>query len=1080
MAEFTHSSFGRDGGSFEEPLLSQDLSQVTPLTRERRYESSVAEISDHTIVDSSPAHDTVADDHVHTDEYSPAANKCPKVARTRSGKELWAKARVLLRTASTNRWEAWTPSWCPKTRWSAWLIHGLYRCWCALSNIVILDWVYNHVWSRSFAFICVLRIMFSTIMIVISELLPLDYAGDCFSARAVNMCTLSGDKVTIRNDETMEISLKYLGAEDDLKVTDNFTFWLVVLFSTLLLNSRFLANGRKIACWRCCPRRLQGQRFFCSPGSIWQVILIAFVSFNLCRMIAEKSRDLKFCGSLPTSEVNWTQYQPRSGELFVKDPNGATLQAKQIADYCNTDVPTLDESYVTYGDTFAISRLVSPSNVSAGTKEAVWSDTIKNVWAGWMSLATFGFHMTDINHTMQFCDGLFKGENHTDAGLLHCLEFLNASESGNRIKCVRSPDIVLYVESLRQSQVNPGLSSLRQHLRRLVFRSLSESGCTAIIAGSNFALGSMDPRMSSHSIATAVISLLTQGLHCPSDGTEENSGLFQLNTGFNESTCTYPPLPIFHSLREGSRRLATADGVTTPYLQRPFVACAIREVRKCGEHRIMEPLSAWLSVTNLISAMVIWCGLLWAFWLKLVSLQRWDRLSTLLTIALLLLVLGTGDLKILGPLLFVPFVTAFLLELSWWKFRERLEICCTNDDAKTEFDDTSEGTDWSEVIRIIFSSRVFLGFALAGLTQISLTYGLVTVLWPLLDRYKYLCRDDPYCINFGILGPKVFTWVQCFIVFAAIWRNSGSYWQFRKQVMKLEYDVFFGEKPHTGHWDGPDLQDVKEMGSTSVLLAMQFPTLVVWHFLVGSFLLVLILSAGIVPFLVAACGWNPGTWRATQAVMIVLSVHLADYITRIFGVQPWLLEQPHPAELDRRTRPVRIRCLSLFSFWELRSLAIGLAIGPFRVVSDFVMGIVTTVLSNLVVDKPNFTQFGEFSDYVYCTYCAAIYLERLREERRLEIKESKQTLEGDERQSSLVGNIIFREGHLHSVREATSTDMEAHQFMLSCPCRCTFFLVLQFGLPLFFVSCFVPWLNSVLPLIGSDTKYSSMDGSVQH
>lgn len=62
------------------------------------------------------------------------------------------------------------------------------------------------------------------------------------------------------------------------------------------------------------------------------------------------------------------------------------------------------------------------------------------------------------------------------------------------------------------------------------------------------------------------------------------------------------------------------------------------------------------------------------------------------------------------------------------------------------------------------------------------------------------------------------------------------------------------------------------------------------------------------------------------------------------------------------------------------SCTLGMALGPFAALYDYLKGGVSTAVSSLILQKPNFIQFGELSDYVYCTYCASLYLERVAED----------------------------------------------------------------------------------------------------
>ncbi|CAK0881804.1 unnamed protein product [Prorocentrum cordatum] len=63
------------------------------------------------------------------------------------------------------------------------------------------------------------------------------------------------------------------------------------------------------------------------------------------------------------------------------------------------------------------------------------------------------------------------------------------------------------------------------------------------------------------------------------------------------------------------------------------------------------------------------------------------------------------------------------------------------------------------------------------------------------------------------------------------------------------------------------------------------------------------------------------------------------------------------------------------------TFVLSFAVGPLYTLWDFMKGTLCTALASLIVQKPNFTQFGELADYVYCTYCSALYLERVAHDR---------------------------------------------------------------------------------------------------
>lgn len=236
------------------------------------------------------------------------------------------------------------------------------------------------------------------------------------------------------------------------------------------------------------------------------------------------------------------------------------------------------------------------------------------------------------------------------------------------------------------------------------------------------------------------------------------------------------------------------------------------------------------------------------------------------------------------------------------------------------------------------------------------------------------------------------------------------------------------------------------MARTSVLLAMQFPSLLFWHFLVSSTVLVMFVLAVFTAAYTAACGWNPDIWFLIKLWLILCMLHGSDYALRLY-IQKCLIHQPPPDELDRSGNPVRIKCLLLWSMWELRALAVGLALAPLDAVMDLFRSVITGCMANLIVDRPNFSQFGELADSVYCSYCASLYLERVREERRRRRRLS------------------------HAVRDHNPREDVSQEYIMECPCHCVCCLMFQFALPLI-AGCFLRSLEMSLPFVGgNNTTY---------
>lgn len=113
-------------------------------------------------------------------------------------------------------------------------------------------------------------------------------------------------------------------------------------------------------------------------------------------------------------------------------------------------------------------------------------------------------------------------------------------------------------------------------------------------------------------------------------------------------------------------------------------------------------------------------------------------------------------------------------------------------------------------------------------------------------------------------------------------------------------------------------------------------------------------------------------WPVLTYGSFLCSVLLAHFVTRLF-TQRCLLR--------RHGRGIQIRCLCLFSWYEVMLFLLSFAVGPTAALWDYIKGFLCTVLASLIIEKPNFTQFGELADYVYCTYCAALLLERMDQDR---------------------------------------------------------------------------------------------------
>jgi len=222
-------------------------------------------------------------------------------------------------------------------------------------------------------------------------------------------------------------------------------------------------------------------------------------------------------------------------------------------------------------------------------------------------------------------------------------------------------------------------------------------------------------------------------------------------------------------------------------------------------------------------------------------------------------------------------------------------------------------------------------------------------------------------------------WCQFLTVALTTLCNIVLHVRLKQKILALPREVFFGGAPAPKDYTGPDLQDLRWAGSSSVVYAMYFPGIVFWHFFYASWMIVLALAAliGLVvivfqpePF---RSSYAPHIWSWLVYALFFMSILLSHFLTRLFTSR-CLLRQ-HSAGMD-------VRCLCLFSWYEVFFFLLSFALGPSAAFYDFLKGFFCTMIASLIVQKPNFTQFGELADYVYCTYCAALYLERVAEDSR--------------------------------------------------------------------------------------------------
>lgn len=278
------------------------------------------------------------------------------------------------------------------------------------------------------------------------------------------------------------------------------------------------------------------------------------------------------------------------------------------------------------------------------------------------------------------------------------------------------------------------------------------------------------------------------------------------------------------------------------------------------------------------------------------------------------------------------------------------------------------------ICRSLLASRIVWGLAAALILQLGVSVSIYGLLHRFVRRHEH----------WGI-ALTVFI-LQNVIVVSAVCANFWQYRALRRQLIQLDRDVFFGSRRAPDWYEGPDLEDLKEMGQTTVFYATWFPGLLFWRFSIASWIIALVCGAlvwilfGIrdnvrLPF--PGLGWDiispARLWVIVEWIVVSAGVALAHRSTRIYL---------HTCLLHQHGLGMNVRCICLYSLWDLFACFSGLVLGPLVALADFAKGFVAMVINSLIVSKASFAQLGEFSDYVYCSYCAALYLERVGEDLR--------------------------------------------------------------------------------------------------
>jgi len=190
-------------------------------------------------------------------------------------------------------------------------------------------------------------------------------------------------------------------------------------------------------------------------------------------------------------------------------------------------------------------------------------------------------------------------------------------------------------------------------------------------------------------------------------------------------------------------------------------------------------------------------------------------------------------------------------------------------------------------------------------------------------------------------------------------------------------------------------------------------------------------------------------WTLLVETIFIMSALLAHYFSRLF-VQHCLFRY--------REVGLEFRCFCLWAWYESISCFCGLALGPFSTFLDYLKGLLSTMVAGLILQKPNFVQFGELSDYVYCTYCASLYLERVAEDQH-RLRTQNHAAESALGEALALDNFDLD----YQNHEDHALQLEELSYRYMCPLRCMGCLVAFGGTPIL--------VGIILNFIGASMGY---------
>ncbi|CAJ1410429.1 unnamed protein product [Effrenium voratum] len=150
---------------------------------------------------------------------------------------------------------------------------------------------------------------------------------------------------------------------------------------------------------------------------------------------------------------------------------------------------------------------------------------------------------------------------------------------------------------------------------------------------------------------------------------------------------------------------------------------------------------------------------------------------------------------------------------------------------------------WVQEALNLLSSRVGVGLLMATLLQVGFTVLVneVAVTW-IAEGNGLSAAESLKLYPLSLVDVLLVLAIrlQLLVFLVAVCYNSLLHVKLRRQILALPRQVLFGRRAEVpDSYRGPDLTDLKRMGSSTLVYAMYFPGIVFWHFFYASWILVL-------------------------------------------------------------------------------------------------------------------------------------------------------------------------------------------------------------------------------------------------